>query len=78
MLCGIQTFQSRPVEELDPVKKPEEDEEENGEEDEEGEEVELDDEVEVLFEKDEENHPEFVVELAPDIVEAVDIVVWFF
>jgi len=37
MLCGIQTFQSRPVEELDPVKKPEEEEEEDGnaEEDEE-------------------------------------------
>lgn len=78
MLCGIQTFQSRPVEELDPVKKPEEEEDGNGEEDEEVEELELDDDVDVLLENDEENHPEFVVELAPDIVEAVDIVVWFF
>ena len=78
MLCGIQTFQSRPVEELDPVKNPEEEEDGNAEEDEEVEEVELDDDVDVLFENEEENHPEFVVELAPDIVEAVDIVVWFF
>ena len=75
MLCGIQTFQSRPVEELDPVKKPEEEEDGNCEEDEE---VELDDDVDVLLENVEANHPEFVVELAPDIVEAVDIVVWFF
>ena len=77
MLCGIQTFQSRPVEELDPVKKPEEEEDGDGD-GEEDEEVELDDDVDVLLENDEENHPEFVVELAPDIVEAVDIVVWFF
>jgi len=70
MLCGIHTFQSLPVELLDPVKNPD-DEEDEEEEDEE-------DDVDVLFEKDEENHPVFPVELAPAIVDAVDIEVWFF
>ena len=73
MLCGIHTFQSLPVELLDPVKNPD-DEEEEEEEDEEDEE----DDVDVSFENDEENHPVFVVVLAPAIVEAVDIEVWFF
>ena len=72
MLWGIQTFQSRPVELLDPVKKPEEEEEK----DDADAEVELDDEVEeVLLENDDENHPEFDVELAPEILE---VVVWLF
>ena len=67
MLCGIHTFQSLPVELLDPVKNPvdEEDDEEDDEEE--------DEDVDVLFENVEENQPVFVVELAPTIVEAVDI-----
>ena len=66
MLCGIQTFQSLPVELLDPVKNPDDvDEEDVDEED--------DEDVDVLFENVEENQPVFVVELAPAIVEAVDI-----
>lgn len=71
MLCGIQTFQSRPVELLDPVKKPEEEEEDA--EVWEVAEVELDDEVDdVLLENDdEENHPVFDVELVPEVVEQV-------
>ena len=75
MLCGIQTFQSRPVELLDPVKKPEEEEEDA--EVWEVAEVELDDEVDdVLLENDdEENHPVFDVELVPEVVEQV---VWLF
>ena len=76
MLCGIQTFQSRPVELLGPVKKPEEEEEEVEEEEEEVDEVKLDDEVDVLLENDEENHPVFDVELVPEVVEHV--VVWLF
>ena len=72
MLCGIQTFQSRPVELLGPVKKPEEEEVDE----EEVTEVELDDEVDVLLENDEENHPVFDVELVPEVVEHV--VVWLF
>ena len=67
MLCGIQTFQSRPVELLGPVKKPEEEEVDE----EEVTEVELDDEVDVLLENDEENHPVFDVELVPEVVEHV-------
>ena len=69
MLCGIQTFQSRPVELLGPVKKPEEEEVEVDEE--EVDEDELDDEVDVLLENDEENHPVFDVELVPEVVEHV-------
>ena len=69
MLCGIQTFQSLPVELLDPVKKPEEEDAEVWE----VAEVELDDEVDdVLLENDdEENHPVFDVELVPEVVEQV-------
>ena len=67
MLCGIQTFQSRPVELLGPVKKPEEEEVDE----EEVTEVELDDEVDVLLENDEENHPVFDVELVTEVVEHV-------
>ena len=75
MLCGIHTFQSLPVELLDPVKNPDDvdDEEEEEEEDEDDE-----DDVDVLFENDDENHPVFPVVLAPAIVDAVDIEVWFF
>ena len=74
MLCGIQTFQSRPVELLDPVKNPVEEEE-----DWEVAEVELDDEVEeVLLENDDENHPVFDDELDPEMLEVVEHVVWLF
>ena len=65
MLCGIHTFQSLPVELLDPVKNPDDEEDE--------EDVDEEDDVDVLFENVEENHPVFVVVLAPAIVEAVDI-----
>ena len=65
MLCGIHTFQSLPVELLDPVKNPDDEEDE--------EDVDEEDDVDVSFENDEENHPVFVVVLAPAIVEAVDI-----
>ena len=69
MLCGIQTFQSLPVELLDPVKNPDDDDDDEDD---------VDEDVDVLFENVEENQPVFVVELAPAIVEAVDIEVWFF
>ena len=65
MLCGIHTFQSLPVELLDPVKNPDDEEDE--------EDVDEEDDVDVLFENAEENHPVFVVVLAPASVEAVDI-----
>ena len=75
MLCGIQTFQSRPVELLDPVKKPEDVDWFIDDCNVEVEEVvELEADVDELLENVDENHPVFVdVLLGP-----VELVVWLF
>ena len=79
MLCGIQTFQSRPVELLDPVKKPEDVDWFIDDCNVEVEEVvELEADVDELLENVDENHPVFVEVLGPDMLEAVELVVWLF